>query len=69
MIGYEQALAVCRTDPEAAARLLCEFSSELDQLKAEVATLKAENSALRRSLQTQAQESAPAQQSALRSAY
>ena len=34
MIGYEQALAVCRTDPEAAARLLCEFARELDQLKA-----------------------------------
>ena len=48
MIGYEQALAVCRTDPEAAARMLCEFSRELDQLKAEVATLKAENAALRR---------------------
>jgi cell division protein FtsB len=92
MIGYEQALAVCRTDPEAAARMLCEFARELDQLKAEVATLKAENAALRRDcqslcdkvqaleekaakdshnsrkppssdvlLQTQAQESAPAQ--------
>jgi transposase len=52
MIGYEQALAVCRTDPEAAARLLCEFSRELDQLKAEVATLKAENAALRRDCQS-----------------
>lgn len=47
MIGYEQALAVCRTDPEAAARMLCEFARELEQLKAEVATLKAENAALR----------------------
>lgn len=52
MIGYEQALAACRTDPEAAARLLCEFSRELDQLKAEVATLKAENAALRRDCQS-----------------
>lgn len=43
MIGYEQALAVCRTDPEAAARLLCEFSRGLDQLKAEVATLPTED--------------------------
>jgi transposase len=51
MIGYEQALAVCRTDPEAAARMLCEFSRELDQLKAEVATLKAENAALRDKVQ------------------
>ena len=33
MIGYQQALTVCRTNPEAAARLLCEFSRELDQLK------------------------------------
>ena len=47
MISYEQALTVCRTDPETAARLLCEFSRELDQLKVEVATLKAENAALR----------------------
>jgi transposase len=52
MISYEQALTVCRTDPEAAARLLCEFSRELDQLKAEVATLKAENAALRRECQS-----------------
>jgi hypothetical protein len=28
--------------------MLCEFSRELDQLKAEVATMKAENDALRR---------------------
>ena len=47
MIGYEQALAVCRNDPEAAARMLCELARELEQLKAEVATLKAENAALR----------------------
>ena len=52
MIGYEQALTVCRTDPEAAARMLCEFSRELDQLKTEVATLKAENAALRRDCQS-----------------
>jgi transposase len=52
MIGYEQALTVCRTDPEAAARMLCELSRELDQLKAEVATLKAENAALRRDCQS-----------------
>lgn len=52
MIDYEQALTVCRTDPEAAARMLCEFSRERDQLKAEVATLKAENAALRRDCQS-----------------
>ena len=47
MIGYEQALVVCRTDPEAAARMLCEFSRELDLLKTEVAALRTENAALR----------------------
>lgn len=28
MIGYEQTWVVCRTDPEVAARMLCEFSRE-----------------------------------------
>ena len=51
MIQYEQALAICRTDPEAAARMLCEFARELDRLKAEVATLKAENASLRHECQ------------------
>ena len=52
MISYEQALTICRTDPEAAARMLCEFARELDQLKADLATLKAENAALRRDCQS-----------------
>ena len=47
MIDYEQALVVCRTDPEAAARMLCEFSRELDLLKTEVAALRTEIAALR----------------------
>ena len=47
MIDYPQVLAVCRADPEAAARMICELFHELDLLKAEVATLKAENAALR----------------------
>ncbi len=47
MIGYEHALTICRSDPETAARMLCELSRELDVLKAEVAALKAENAALR----------------------
>jgi len=47
MIRYEQALIVCRTDPQSAARMLCDFARELDQLKTEVATLKVENAALR----------------------
>jgi regulator of replication initiation timing len=47
MIGYDQALAICRTDPESAARMLCELSRELDALRKEVAALKAENAALR----------------------
>jgi len=52
MIGYDQALAICRTDPESAARMLCELSRELDALRKEVATLKAENAALRERVQT-----------------
>ncbi|MEI7903512.1 MAG: DUF6444 domain-containing protein, partial [bacterium] len=51
MIDYPQALAVCRTDPDAAARMICELFHELDLLKAEVATLKAENAALRNECQ------------------
>lgn len=51
MIGDEQAVAVCRTDPEAVARLLCALSRELDQVKAEVAALTAENAALRDKVQ------------------
>ena len=52
MIGYDQALAICRTDPESAARMLCELSRELDALRKEVAALKAENAALRDRVQT-----------------
>ena len=51
MIDYPQVLAVCRADPEAAARMICELFHELDLLKAEVATLKAENAALRNECQ------------------
>jgi transposase len=47
MIAYDQALSICRTDPEAAARMLCELSRELELLRAEVAALKAENATLR----------------------
>jgi len=46
LIGYEQAGSVCRRDPEAAARMLCEWSRELAQLQADFAALKAENAAL-----------------------
>ena len=52
MIGYDQALTICRTDPEAAARMLCELSRELDALRKEVAALKAENAVLRERVQT-----------------
>ena len=51
MIGYEQALTFCRTDPERTARLLSEFSRELEQLRAEVVALKAENAVLREKVQ------------------
>jgi len=46
MISYEQALTFCRTDPEATARLLSEFSRELEQLKAENAVLREKAQAL-----------------------
>jgi transposase/uncharacterized coiled-coil protein SlyX len=52
MIGYDQALAICRTDPESAARMLHELSRELDALRKEIAALKAENAALRERVQT-----------------
>jgi transposase len=52
VIGYEQALAICRTDPESAARMLCELSHQLDSLQKEVAALKAENAASRDRVQT-----------------
>jgi len=52
MIDYDQALAVCRSDPEAAARMLCDLSRELDRLTADFAALKAENAALRAECQT-----------------
>jgi transposase len=46
MISYEEAVAVCRADPEGAAQMLCAMARELDQLKAEIATLTADNGAL-----------------------
>ncbi len=52
MISYEQALAICRTDPQSAARMLCELSRELDALRKEVADLKAENATLRERVRT-----------------
>jgi hypothetical protein len=30
MIAYEQALDLCRRDPEAAARLICDLSARVD---------------------------------------
>ena len=52
MIGYDQALAICRTDPESAAQMLCELSRKVDQLTTDFAALKAENAALRAECQT-----------------
>ncbi len=46
MISYEEAVAACRTDPEGVAQMLCAMARELDQLKAEMATLTADNGAL-----------------------
>ena len=52
MISYDQALAICRSDPESAARMLCELSRELEALRKEVSALKAENLTLRERVQT-----------------
>jgi len=52
MIGYDQVLAICRSDPESAARMLCELSRELDALRKEIAALQAENATLRERVQT-----------------
>jgi len=52
MIGYDQALAICRSDPEGAARMFCELSRELDALRKEIAALRAENAALRNRVRT-----------------
>jgi regulator of replication initiation timing len=52
VIGYDPALAICRTDPASAARMLCELSRELDALRKEVVALKSENAALRVECQT-----------------
>ena len=47
MIGYEQALFICRSDPEAAARLICDLSArveaqlqQIDLLQRKVADLE-----------------------------
>jgi len=40
MIEYEQALNICRSDPETAARMLCELSRQLDELRAECQALR-----------------------------
>ena len=40
MIGYEQALALCRSDPESAARLICDLSAKVDLLLRKVSELE-----------------------------
>jgi transposase len=39
-IAFEQALALCRSDPEAAARMLCELSRQVDLLQQRVEELE-----------------------------
>ena len=51
-VSREQALALCLADPAAAADLICELSTGLDRLRADVAALKAENDTLRTECQT-----------------
>jgi len=40
VIGYEQALALCRSDPESAARLICDLSAKVDLLLRKVSELE-----------------------------
>jgi transposase len=47
MIGYEQALDICRNEPETAARMLAELARELPGIKARQQQLEAENKQLR----------------------
>jgi len=47
MIGYEQALDICRNEPETAARMLVELARELPGIKARQQQLEAENKQLR----------------------
>jgi len=46
MIGYEQALDICRNEPETAARMLVEVARELPGIKARQQQLEAENKQL-----------------------
>ena len=43
----EQVLALCRRDPSATAKLICELSAGFDRLETEFAVLKAEKEALK----------------------
>lgn len=47
IISHDQALSVCRNDPEGAAQILCQLSLGLAQSTADFAVLKDENTALR----------------------
>jgi hypothetical protein len=38
-IAFEQALALCRSDPEAAARLICELSAKVDTQQRQIELL------------------------------
>jgi transposase len=52
MIRHGQALALCRSDPAAAARTLCSLSREVDVLKAQACAAEDEARALRKRVQT-----------------
>ena len=47
MIGYEQALAICRNEPETAARMLVDLARELPGIMARQQQLETENKHLR----------------------
>ena len=41
MIGYEQALLICRSDPEAAARQICDLSAHVEAQQRQIDLLRA----------------------------
>jgi len=40
MIDYEQALVLCRSDPESAARLICDLSARVDMQQRQIELLQ-----------------------------
>jgi rRNA maturation protein Nop10 len=50
MIGYEQALALCRSDPGSAARLICDLSARVDAQQRQIDLLRRKVAELERTV-------------------